>query len=88
VGFGVFVAGGGNLQSFVYPNGVTHTYTYDPLNRLTQMGASKSAAPISSYGGWPIQFGVPHSIAFCAIEWGYDAADASRTLKKPRWGSA
>ncbi len=39
----------GNLQSFVYPNGVTHAYTYDALNRLTQMGSSKSSTAISNY---------------------------------------
>jgi YD repeat-containing protein len=37
----------GNLQKFVYPNGVTSAYTYDALNRLTQMGSSRN-------GGWPI----------------------------------
>src|SRR5256885_1148597 len=39
----------GNLQNFTYPNGVTHAYSYDALNRLTQMGASKSASQISNY---------------------------------------
>jgi len=39
----------GNLQNFVYPNAVTHAYTYDPLNRLTQMGASKSQSALSNY---------------------------------------
>jgi len=39
----------GNLQNFVYPNGVTHAYSYDTLNRLTQMGASANAAAISNY---------------------------------------
>jgi RHS repeat-associated protein len=39
----------GNLQNFVYPNGVTHAYSYDTLNRLTQMGASASAAALSNY---------------------------------------
>jgi YD repeat-containing protein len=39
----------GNLQNFVYPNGVTHAYTYDTLNRLTQVGASKNASAISNY---------------------------------------
>jgi RHS repeat-associated protein len=38
----------GNLQSFTYPNGVAHTYTYDTLNRLTQLGAAKGS-PLSSY---------------------------------------
>ena len=39
----------GNLQNFVYPNAVTHAYTYDQLNRLTQVGASKSQSAISNY---------------------------------------
>jgi YD repeat-containing protein len=39
----------GNLQNFAYPNGVTHAYSYDPLNRLTQMGSSKNASSISNY---------------------------------------
>lgn len=39
----------GNLQNFVYPNGVTHAYSYDPLNRPTQMGSSKNASSISNY---------------------------------------
>jgi YD repeat-containing protein len=39
----------GNLQNFVYPNGVTHAYTYDTLNRLTQVGASNNSAAISNY---------------------------------------
>jgi len=39
----------GNLQNFVYPNGLTHAYSYDPLNRLTQMGSSKNGAAISNY---------------------------------------
>ncbi len=39
----------GNLQNFMYPNGVTSAYTYDTLNRLTQMGASSNTAAISNY---------------------------------------
>ena len=39
----------GNLQNFIYPNGVTHAYSYDALNRLTQMGTSKNASAISNY---------------------------------------
>ena len=39
----------GNLQNFVYPNGVTSAYTYDALNRLTQMGSSRSSTAISNY---------------------------------------
>jgi len=37
------------LQSFTYPNGVTHAYTYDTLNRLTQVGAAKNSTAISNY---------------------------------------
>ena len=43
----------GNLQNFVYPNGVTHAYSYDPLNRLTQMGSSKNGTAISNYAYTP-----------------------------------
>jgi len=39
----------GNLQNFVYPNGVTSAYSYDALNRLTQMGSSKNSTAISNY---------------------------------------
>ena len=39
----------GNLQNFTYPNGVTSAYSYDALNRLTQMGSAKGAASISNY---------------------------------------
>jgi len=39
----------GNLQNFTYPNGVTHAYSYDTLNRLTQVGAAKNADSISNY---------------------------------------
>jgi RHS repeat-associated protein len=39
----------GNLQNFSYPNGVTHAYSYDTLNRLTQMGTAKNAMGISNY---------------------------------------
>jgi YD repeat-containing protein len=38
-----------NLLNFVYPNGVTSAYSYDALNRLTQMGASKNSSSISNY---------------------------------------
>jgi RHS repeat-associated protein len=38
-----------NLLNFVYPNGVTSAYSYDALNRLTQMGASKKSSSISNY---------------------------------------
>jgi len=30
----------GNLQSVTYPNGVVHNYTYDPRNRLTNLGVN------------------------------------------------
>jgi RHS repeat-associated protein len=39
----------GNLQNFSYPNGVTHAYSYDGLNRVTQVGSSKNSSPISNY---------------------------------------
>ena len=39
----------GNLQNFVYPNGVTHAYSYDTLNRLTQVGTGKNSTAISNY---------------------------------------
>jgi YD repeat-containing protein len=39
----------GNLQSFAYPNGVTTAYTYDTLNRLTQMGAGKNGTQQANY---------------------------------------
>jgi len=39
----------GNLQNFTYPNGVTSAYSYDALNRLTQIGSSKSSTSISNY---------------------------------------
>ena len=39
----------GNLQNFTYPNGVTHAYTHDTLNRLMQMGSSKNSSAISNY---------------------------------------
>jgi RHS repeat-associated protein len=39
----------GNLASFSTPNGVTHNYTYNTLNRLTNVGVSKTAATLASY---------------------------------------
>jgi RHS repeat-associated protein len=39
----------GNLQNFTYPSGVTHAYSYDTLNRLTQVGAAKNSNSISNY---------------------------------------
>ena len=38
----------GNLSGYVYPNGVTTAYTYNTLNRLTDMVISKTAS-IASY---------------------------------------
>ena len=38
----------GNLQNYTYPNGVISAYSYDTLNRLTQMGSSKTSA-LSNY---------------------------------------
>jgi len=38
----------GNLSGYTYPNGVQTSYSYDGLNRLTQMGSAKSG-PLSSY---------------------------------------
>src|SRR5262249_23108331 len=34
----------GNLQSFAYPNGVVHGYTYNPLNRLTNLAVCTAGA--------------------------------------------
>lgn len=53
----------GNLQKFAYPNGVTHAYTYDTLNRLTQMGASKNGSAISNYAYTPGTAGNRTSVA-------------------------
>jgi RHS repeat-associated protein len=41
-----------NLQSVAYPNGVTHNYTYNTRNQLTNLGVTKGAGtptPIASY---------------------------------------
>ena len=40
----------GNLQSFTYPNGVVHGYTYDTRNRLTNLGVKNATASLESYG--------------------------------------
>jgi RHS repeat-associated protein len=40
----------GNLQSYLYPNGVRHTYAYNTLNRLTSLTIANSAATVASYG--------------------------------------
>jgi RHS repeat-associated protein len=39
----------GNLAQKVLPNGVTSTYTYDQLNRLTALTQTKATEPIASY---------------------------------------
>ena len=39
----------GNLQSFATPNGVTHGYTYNALNRLTTLNVNTVAATLASY---------------------------------------
>jgi RHS repeat-associated protein len=39
----------GNLTGVRYPNNVQTTYTYNTLNRLTQMGSVKSATSLASY---------------------------------------
>ena len=39
----------GNLQDYLYPSGVQHTYTYNTLNRLTNLALAKGASPLASY---------------------------------------
>jgi len=39
----------GNLSTATYPNGVTHNYTYDTLNRLTNLAVNKAATHVASY---------------------------------------
>lgn len=39
----------GNLKSYTYPNSVTHAYTYNKLNRLTDLTVNAGATPIASY---------------------------------------
>lgn len=39
----------GNLVSYRYPNFVQHDYTYDPLNRLTNLSVHKGFAPLAAY---------------------------------------
>ncbi|HJQ24579.1 MAG TPA: RHS repeat-associated core domain-containing protein, partial [Blastocatellia bacterium] len=39
----------GNLSGYVYPNAVQTAYTYNSLNRLTDMSITKSAATLASY---------------------------------------
>src|SRR5439155_26303705 len=40
----------GNLQSYLYPNGVTTSYAYNSLNRLTAMTVGTQASTLASYG--------------------------------------
>src|SRR5206468_6665897 len=39
----------GNLQNFAYPNGVTHSYNYNTLNRLTDMAVATSSASLAIF---------------------------------------
>jgi len=39
----------GNLNSFLYPNGVQHAYTYNTLNRLTNVNVGTGAGTLASY---------------------------------------
>jgi RHS repeat-associated protein len=39
----------GNLANFTYPNGVTHTYTYNTLNRLTNLRVATATSTHASY---------------------------------------
>lgn len=39
----------GNLASVAYPNGVTTTYTYNLLNRLTQVASTTSNDALAAY---------------------------------------
>ncbi|MBV9926840.1 MAG: RHS repeat protein, partial [Acidobacteria bacterium] len=39
----------GNLESYTYGNGVKHAYTYDSLNRLTDLAISKAALTLNRY---------------------------------------
>jgi YD repeat-containing protein len=39
----------GNLQSYQYPNGVTSSYAYNSLNRLTTMTVGTQASQLASY---------------------------------------
>src|SRR5207302_3451129 len=40
----------GNLQSYIYPNGVQSTNMYNQLNRLTNLAVTKGASTVASYG--------------------------------------
>src|SRR6266704_5658900 len=39
----------GNLKDFGYPNGVTHSYNYSTLNRLTDMAVANNSGQIASF---------------------------------------
>jgi RHS repeat-associated protein len=39
----------GNLQSYLYPNGVTTTYNYNSLNRLASLNSATGVSTLSSY---------------------------------------
>ncbi len=39
----------GNLQDYIYPNGVSHAYQYDGLNRLTNMSLAHLTTAIAGY---------------------------------------
>lgn len=40
----------GNLGGYAYPNGVVTTYSYNPLNRLTNVQLSVGGSTLASYG--------------------------------------
>ena len=53
----------GNLQNFSYPNGVSHGYTYDALNRLTNLSVScGSGAPTCGPGGGTNAFSYAYTL--------------------------
>lgn len=39
----------GNLAGYAYPNGVQHSYTYNSLNRLSNLAVAKGATTLASY---------------------------------------
>ncbi len=39
----------GNLAGYLYPNGVQHAYTYNSLNRLTNLGLAAGASSLVTY---------------------------------------
>src|SRR5206468_1351632 len=44
----------GNLATFAYPNGVSHAYAYNALNRLTSLAVSDAASTtLASYSYTP-----------------------------------